>query len=118
MGGLPALVLEPAFVGRLAGDVAYEPEAVGVVVFGDVDFRAFGFVFDGLECEESIKGCAAVTVKIADGRADLGVGIGGDRFFQEVDQAAFALEDAEEGDGFAASGAFLFRARDGWRGRC
>ena len=93
------MVLEGAAEGGLAGDVAGEADAAGVEADGHGDGVAFGAGEGGLEDEVLLEDFAAAGVDDARGGADVGVGIGGDVFLEEVDEAAFALEEGEEGEG-------------------
>ena len=104
-GSAPAVVAELAAFGELGG-VGGTDELVFVGIdFGGDDYgSAFGFGAKGANSEEAFDGGGGIAVDIANGGADLGVGVVGERFFEEVDEAGFALEDGEEGDGIGACG--------------
>ncbi len=113
--GAPAFVAEDA-AGDFAvgGDVAEELDGGGV---GGVELGegAFDGVDDGGEFEVAEEGFAGLAVEIADGGADLIVGVGGDVFHKEVDEAGVALEDAEDLERAVGGGELGF-GLGGWFG--
>src|SRR5690606_21133249 len=95
----PAPVAEDAPEGRIAGDVANEADGVGVKV-GLQHYRAaFFLLVDGFERNVLFECFFAAFVDAPDGRTDLGVVVVGQVLLEEVDQAAFSLEDREDLDG-------------------
>ncbi len=79
-----------AAVGRRGGDVADEADHRGVPG-GRLGGGAFDAIDHRLQCDHASQGVAALAVMLAHGGADLVVGVSGDIFHQEVDQAALAL---------------------------
>ena len=101
--------------GGLAGTLP-----TNLTTFGSLRGRlregAFDAVDHRLERDIAGHGIAALVVQFADGGADLVVGIAGDVFHQEVDQAGIALQDAEKLQG-AVGGADGGRGGSGGGGR-
>ena len=67
-----------------------------------------------LQADHASEGLAALAVDVANGSAHLVVGVGGDVLHQEVDQAAFALQNPEKLQS-AVGGAGNWRGRRGGR---
>ena len=81
--------------GGLAGTLPMNLTTIGVGGrrFGE---GAFDAIDHGLERDVAGEGIAALVVQLADGGADLVVGVGGDVFHEEVHQAGIALQDSED----------------------
>jgi len=95
-GGAPAAMAESATFG-LAGSrhVTDEFDERGVAG-GRGDGAAFDGVNEGLRGEVAGQDFAGFGVDVAGGCADLLVGVGGDIFHEEIEDAPISLEDAEE----------------------
>ena len=88
-------MLEDALERGRAVDVADQADRGRVEVGRDRDPLFLGGVDDRLDRQVIVQRLAAAAVDVADGRADLGVGVGVDVFLEEVDQPAVALQDRQ-----------------------
>ncbi len=111
----PAVVLEDAPERRRALDVAGQADRGRVEVGGDRDLGLLEARQDRRDGQVVAEGLAAPPVDVADGGADLGVGVGVDVFLEEVDEPAVALEDGQDPEVGAAVGALLEQALDSAR---
>ena len=91
-------MLEHAPERRRALDVAGQADRGRVEVGGDGHRCVLGPPQDRLDRQVVVERLAAAAVDVADGGADLGVGVGVDVLLEEVDQPAVALEDGEDAE--------------------
>src|SRR6266404_226580 len=94
----PARVTQHAAEGRLAADVARQPDRRRIEAGLDGHRLAFGGVQHRLERHSLVEHLAAALVDAAHGRADLLVRVASEVLGHEVDEAALLLEEAEEAE--------------------
>lgn len=111
--GAPAAVAQGALERWLADHVAGQAHGGGVETGVQRDAAAFGFGAHGLDGEVLAQHLGAAFMHDAGGRADVGIGIAGQAFLREVDQARFALQQGQQLQGGVRRGF----AQRGWR-RC
>lgn len=93
------MMLQGAAERGLTRDVSGEADATGVETGGNADGSALGFREEGGDGEVLGQDFFTASVDDTGGRADFGVGERSDIFLQEIDEAAFALEEREDEDG-------------------
>ena len=119
-GGVPAFVAEGAALGLARGGDVTEEFDCGVVLGEGSGGFSFGVgaldaVDDGGEGNVAAEGLAGLLVEGTDGGTDLIVGIARDIFHEEIEEAGFALQEAENLEGSVAGlddrdgGGFRFR---------
>ncbi len=92
----PAAVADAAVKRRLADNIAGQANRAGVETFGQRHAAAFGFVAHRTDREMLAQRRAAAVVHEAGCGADVGVAIALDVFFDEIDEARVALQQAEQ----------------------
>ncbi len=103
---------------RAADHVAGQAHGAGVEAFFQHHAAAFGLAAHRFDGEVLAQHFAAAFMHHARGGTDVGVGIGAQVFLGEVDQARFALEQAQKLQGGIRRGHAQRLRRCGRRGRC
>ena len=91
----PAMMLEHALKRRRPVDVADQANRGRVEIGGNRDPLFLGAADDGLDRQIIVQRLAAAPVYIADGGADLAIGVTVDLFLEEVDKSPIALKDRQ-----------------------
>ena len=94
----PAVMLEDALEWRRAVDVTDQPDRRRIEVAGDGHALLLGGVDDRLDRQVIVQGLSATSMDVADRGPDLRVGVRVDVLFQEVNEAAVALQDGQDAE--------------------
>ena len=95
---------QPPAERRLAGHVARQSPAGRIEAGGHFHLVALLLGHGRPQGEHPREHVAAIPVNVASRGADLGIGVAGQRFLNEIDEAGLALQAAQERDGLAACG--------------
>src|SRR4051812_27575390 len=109
---------EPAAERRIACDVAAEVETTRIESDGHLDGTSLLLAHHRFEGEQPLQDLAALAVDIPQGRANLNMGVGIVRFWDEVDKPRFALQGGDERNRFAANNLRYERLGRWPRGPC